>query len=208
MPTTTNNGWTTPADTDLVSQGASAIRTLGNAIDTTLGVYVASSPGLNFISSTTIGTTVASVSVNDCFSATYKNYKIVFTTPVLSTAGETLRIRMRVSGADASGSVYKYLMKQVYAGGFDELSSTGATEFIVHRYTRADGIYESMEMYNPFATNYTGLYNTSFTPNYNVTEGAFTYASTNVTTSYTGFTVYPSAGTMTGGTIKVYGYKD
>jgi hypothetical protein len=35
MPTTTNYSWTTPADTDLVKDGASAIRTLGTAIDTT-----------------------------------------------------------------------------------------------------------------------------------------------------------------------------
>jgi hypothetical protein len=37
MATTTNNGWTTPADTDLVRNGASAIRTLGNAIDSSIG---------------------------------------------------------------------------------------------------------------------------------------------------------------------------
>lgn len=36
MPTTTNYGWTTPADTDLVKDGASAIRTLGTAADTTV----------------------------------------------------------------------------------------------------------------------------------------------------------------------------
>lgn len=36
MPTTTNYGWTTPADTDLVKDGASAIRTLGNGVDTSL----------------------------------------------------------------------------------------------------------------------------------------------------------------------------
>lgn len=35
MPTTTNYGWTTPADTDLVKDGAAAIRTLGNSVDTT-----------------------------------------------------------------------------------------------------------------------------------------------------------------------------
>lgn len=34
MPTTTNFGWTTPANTDLVKDGAAAIRTLGNGIDT------------------------------------------------------------------------------------------------------------------------------------------------------------------------------
>jgi hypothetical protein len=37
MATTTNNGWTTPNDTDLVKDGALAIRTLGNGIDTSTG---------------------------------------------------------------------------------------------------------------------------------------------------------------------------
>jgi len=36
MPTTSNFGWTTPADTDLVKDGAAAIRTLGNGVDTSL----------------------------------------------------------------------------------------------------------------------------------------------------------------------------
>jgi len=36
MATTANFGWTTPDDTDLVKDGASAIRTLGSAIDTSL----------------------------------------------------------------------------------------------------------------------------------------------------------------------------
>jgi hypothetical protein len=36
MATTTNFGWETPDDTDLVKDGALAIRTLGNAIDTSL----------------------------------------------------------------------------------------------------------------------------------------------------------------------------
>lgn len=36
MPTTSNFGWTTPADTDLVKDGAAAIRTLGNNIDVSL----------------------------------------------------------------------------------------------------------------------------------------------------------------------------
>ena len=36
MATTTNFGWTTPDNTDLVKNGALAIRTLGSAIDTSL----------------------------------------------------------------------------------------------------------------------------------------------------------------------------
>ena len=35
MATTTNDGWTTPDDTALVKDGASAIRTLGTSVDTT-----------------------------------------------------------------------------------------------------------------------------------------------------------------------------
>ena len=37
MATTTIFGWTTPDDTDLVKDGAAAIRTLGSSIDTSLG---------------------------------------------------------------------------------------------------------------------------------------------------------------------------
>jgi hypothetical protein len=37
MATTTNNGWETPDDTDLVKDGALAMRTLGNGIDTSVG---------------------------------------------------------------------------------------------------------------------------------------------------------------------------
>ena len=40
MATTTNYGWTTPDDTALVKDGASAIRTLGSSIDTTLKTQI------------------------------------------------------------------------------------------------------------------------------------------------------------------------
>jgi hypothetical protein len=40
MATTTNYGWTTPDDTALVKDGASAIRTLGSSVDTTLKAQI------------------------------------------------------------------------------------------------------------------------------------------------------------------------
>jgi hypothetical protein len=63
MATTTNNGWTTPDDTDLVKDGALAIRDLGQEIDTStnngLKAWTAYTPtltnitlgngGLNFV---------------------------------------------------------------------------------------------------------------------------------------------------------------
>jgi hypothetical protein len=44
MATTTNYGWTTPNDTDLVKDGAGAIRTLGSSIDST--VFANASAGI------------------------------------------------------------------------------------------------------------------------------------------------------------------
>jgi len=151
---------------------------------------------------------VSSVSLNDVFSATYNNYSIqIKFTSFAGFSADNLRMRMRVSGSDNTSSNYKYAMTQ-FAGAYDDnLTSTGATEWILHRYIRADGIYGNIEISNPFAANYTGVYSTSYTPNYNVTNGCFCYASTTVTTSYTGFTLYPTAGTMTGA-ITVLGYNN
>jgi hypothetical protein len=57
MPTTSNFGWTTPADTDLVKDGASAIRTLGNGIDTSMAQLKGGSTGQ--VLSKTSGTDMA-----------------------------------------------------------------------------------------------------------------------------------------------------
>lgn len=53
MPTTTNNGWTTPADTDLIRNGASAIRTLASGIDTTIGAWTTYTPTISTDGGTT-----------------------------------------------------------------------------------------------------------------------------------------------------------
>ena len=50
MATTPNYSWPTPDDTDLVKDGAEAIRDLGDAIDATV---FANSPGLVHINTTT-----------------------------------------------------------------------------------------------------------------------------------------------------------
>lgn len=53
MATTSNNGWTIPADTDLVRNGASAMRTLGNGIDTTIGAWTSFTPTIGTDGGTT-----------------------------------------------------------------------------------------------------------------------------------------------------------
>ena len=61
MPTTTNYGWTTPADTDLVKDGAAAIRTLGSSIDTSVKSLNAGTTAgdLDYYTSATAKTRVA-----------------------------------------------------------------------------------------------------------------------------------------------------
>ena len=125
MATTTNFGWTTPDDTALVKNGASAIRTLGSAIDTsfvdlkggTTGQVLkktsgtdldfewgTASSGMTLISTTTFSG-VGSQSFNSVFSSTYRNYKILVN--VASATGQVeLLFRMRASGTDASGANY------------------------------------------------------------------------------------------------------
>lgn len=113
MPTTTNFGWTTPADTDLVKDGAAAIRTLGSNIDTSLvdlkggttGQYLqkasgtdldyvwadVSAGGMTLISSTTLtGATVTISSIPQ----TYKNLQLIVRDVLPTDNGVLMNMRM------------------------------------------------------------------------------------------------------------------
>ena len=63
MPSTTNFGWTTPADTDYVKDGASAIRTLAGGIDTSMAQLRGGTTGQ--ILSKTSGTDMAFTWINN-----------------------------------------------------------------------------------------------------------------------------------------------
>jgi hypothetical protein len=89
MATTTNYSWSTPDDTAYVKDGASAIRTLGSSVDTTMftalgGAY----PGLRLVKKQTIGSAVTSVTVTNAFSATYENYLVKISGGVGSTTAD------------------------------------------------------------------------------------------------------------------------
>jgi hypothetical protein len=101
MATTTNYGWTTPDDTSLVKDGASAIRTLGSSVDTTtknlnpettLGdiAYRSSSPNTN--TRLGIGTTGQLLSVSGGVPAW----------STVSTGGMTLISTTTLTGASIS----------------------------------------------------------------------------------------------------------
>lgn len=67
MATTTNFGWTTPDDTGLVKDGASAIRTLGSAIDTSMAELKGGTTGqvLSKTSNTDMDFTWTALAVSD-----------------------------------------------------------------------------------------------------------------------------------------------
>ena len=203
MPNTTNNNWPTPADTDLVKNGADAIRDLGNAIDTTLGVYSPSTPGLVKINTTSFSG-VSSQSINDVFSATYDNYKLVI--KLVSTGETRLDFRMRVSGADNSTSNYykqSNIAKDTGVAGAESLAQDKFIGFGTN--TTITPIL--FEVFSPFIAEATGFlgWNHKVETLATVHENNFSSGLHNVASSFTGITFFPSSGTITG-TVSVYGY--
>jgi hypothetical protein len=197
MATTTNYSWTTPDNTAYVKDGASAIRTLGSSVDTTLftalgGAY----PGLRLIKKQTIGAAVASVSVTNVFSAAYENYKIVINGGVGST---TAYLDLKLTG---SGNTYSWGI--VYNGFNTTTTSDGGTGVFAARYQGAfntSNIAMNNDICNPFLAKST-TFSGSLTQ---FLAGTCAGVDTNAA-SYTGITISTTSGTLTGGTIYVYGY--
>jgi len=208
MATTTNNGWTTPDDSSLVKDGALAIRTLGNAIDSTLGVYAA--PGLVFIKQTATSGSVSSLSVNDVFSATYTAYRIIFDL-AYSGAAVTTNMRLRVSDADTSTGVYRRQISYAYGSslsaerGLNETSWAGVN--FSNTTTANANTTNNFEIYNPFQSkNTTAMTQRLYTPEGNIELQTYGFGINN-STSYTGFTLIPDSGTING-TVTVLAYKE
>lgn len=208
MPTTTNNGWDIPADTDLVKDGALAIRTLGQDIDTTLGVYAA--PGLVHINTTSFSA-VSSQSVNSVFSSTYTNYKIITNITATSNTGDTgLRLRLRVSGTDNSSGIYR--MNEVYVVSTSSTITNDAggsnTYFTIgHIDDSAPGTFIISELGRPFVAARTNYINhQTVIRNGGDSRSSWMSGNHDTATSYDGFTIYPDTGNITG-SVSVYAYK-
>jgi hypothetical protein len=156
--------------------------------------------GLTFISATTIGNAVSSHTVSGCFSSTYDNYKVVInggvssgptdwglqlsgiTTSVYQTAGYFMNFGTATVNAFGAALATTWLMGTMsttrYASEFDLISPNLAQQ--------------------KFFVNSTGIATTGF------------YSFNGVCTSTaaaTGFVITPNAGTITGGTVTVYGYR-
>ena len=201
MAVTPNYSWPVPVNTDLVKDGAEAIKDLGDAIDST--VFGLPSGALALVKSQVIGTGVASVTVSGAFSATYDNYKIIINGGVASTL---LILNLKLGASAAS---YDYAQASMtYASGSlgNNGNAVNASSFIAGAgsgtTTLLNGI---LEMQNPFLTKPTNIQSNWV---YNQTNPNLYFGTHQVSTSYTDFTVTPSTGTITGGTIRVYGYQN
>ena len=158
------------------------------------------SGGLQFIKSQTIGSAVASVEVTGAFSATYDNYKIVVTG---GAASATSNLNLTF-GATATG-YYRarsgYTFASVDTGG----GVANGTSFEGFGRGSTSALHMNIEVFLPFLADETSVQGFAITMS-TTGSGNFNAGYLNNTTSYTAFTLTASTGTLTGGTIRVYGY--
>ena len=149
---------------------------------------------------TTTFSASSAVNVNDVFSATYSYYVIKL--DLVGSANTGLSLRYRVSGSDDTTANYNAQRITAYGGTVDGSRATNATSHGLD-YVTTNGDYYSMEVFNPFETVKTGLLskgvNDTATCEFRTNGYAF-----NATTSFTGFSIFPATGNITG-TLRVYG---
>ena len=149
---------------------------------------------------------VTTISLNGCFNNTYSNYRIIVNFESFSGTDNIFYMRLRTSNADNTTSNYRYTGND-WASNWNPWSDAlyAQDKFVIHRYSRANGIYMSMDVLSPFATKYTGLLSMSSqvntNPGVNHMGGIF-----NATTSFDGFTFFPDSSQNMSGQISVYGY--
>ena len=161
-------------------------------------------------SATALGTVsfsgASSVSLNDVFNATYDNYLIRFNISAISTGAST-SFRFRVSGSDNSSTQYKWDGFYNRWNGGVAANYTGGitlTYFDMHYLSTYGRAINEINLFSPYLNEYTLGTNAVVSHDgeqYTVRNGWHYDA----TTSFTGFSAYRSAGTMTG-TVSVYGY--
>ena len=150
-------------------------------------------------------TAVTSVSLNNVFSATYKQYKIV--TNVSGSSAANVSFRLRASGTDNSST--NYIRRYIVGTSTSVVTARETGQTVWSGFGRAEVGAKTInitEILNPFQSTYTSAF-TSFipTPTGNLESLSAVFTST-VTTSYDGFTISPGfdATTFTG-TVAVYG---
>jgi len=130
MATTTNYGWTTPDDTDLVKDGAAAIRTLGSSADTTVFNL---SPGttagdLDYYTSGTAKARIGIGTVGQVLTVNAGATAPEWATPA-GGGGITLLSTTSLSGSSTTISSISGAYKDLYVRVYGVQYSTGASPF-------------------------------------------------------------------------------
>ena len=190
----------TGADTfSRLAVGANGTVLTADSAEATGLKWASAAAAITLVKSQTIGTTVSSVTVTDAFSATYDNYLITVTGGAAST---TQDLQMTLGSTSAG---YYWAAGRFYpAGGSSGMTSGNNTSsFRVTTYN-SDNVATKIDIQQPFLSKKTVFQSSSQT----TSEINFYQGLLDNTTSYTAFTLTPAAGTLTGGTIRVYGYQN
>jgi hypothetical protein len=167
--------------------------------------YLANS-GLVFVKSQTIGTAVSTVTVTSAFSADYDNYLILAS--IDSNTGSPAQVNMTL-GATATG----YYEVGIYMA-YNSTTVTGVNSSNLARWGdvlrpsgSANETYASITLTNPFASRRTGIMRQTASTATATSAPVVMNGFLDNTTSYTAFTLVTNTGTITGGTITIYGYR-
>jgi hypothetical protein len=199
--TTPNYGWSVPTSTDYVKDGATAIETLGDAIDaTSAGANLA---GLVLVKTQTIGSAVSSVSVSSAFSTTYDNYLIKVSGGVASIANEFI---LQLNGI-TTNVYYSGLLYGSYSGSSPLWAgNNGASSFQWCGSNSTSTLDSHIELDSPFLAK-GKTYRAGIAQHIAGSSGGRSQGFCDSTASATGFTLAVNTGTITGGTVYVYGYR-
>jgi hypothetical protein len=204
--TTTNNAWPIPQSTDLVKDGATAIASLGSAIDTTLGVY--GSPGLSFVSKNTFTNVATYTLPTNTFTSTYENYRVIIQAKS-TTANQSASVRLVTSGTPNSGAIYNKQHLDVYGGTASAAQYNGQTS-LSDLFVISNGVecYTTFDIFSPQLATYTGI---TCIQNNNSSASASQFRlqvyNTTVTTVFDSLYLFPNTSGNITGYVTVYGYK-
>jgi hypothetical protein len=152
---------------------------------------------------------VSTISIDECFTSNYKNYRIIVNANSNSGSADRLNLRMRSSGSDNSSNNYFCNFSELGDSSDTSvgvLRSVGAISQWYGGYIANPG-YTSYEIYNPQSTQKTGFTMQSIFTGSTDMEMLSGSGLMSVTTSYDGFTLLAGSQSITG-TVRVYGYRD
>lgn len=193
MGSTSKMGIPYPAATDYVSDGATDMQAIADQVD--------AKTGLVLIKSQTIGSAVNTVTVSSAFTSSFDNYIITVSGGVAST-----QVDLRLQLGSTTTGYYAAGQNVTYAGASAAYSSSNAALWVTGN-GNTDTLFMRTEVFAPNLAKRTYMKTTYIT---GTTAGGGDMIDIagylNNATAYTAFTITPNTGTITGGTIRVYGY--